>query len=369
MQSGQRTRIFLSAGGNEQPALGRLDEAHITKDLIQRLEKPEEGLGYEVYFALPQQSTEDLVNDIFQNLKNSEYYLFIDFKREKLTEDDGSVTQRGSLFSNQELAIAQFQRKKIIAFQEDGVKKLDGILRFIHVNATPFSSRDGLVDKIIAEVKVRWDNTWKNQLKLYRKQGESAVVEFTYKDSIKRSATFFHVDVQNKHNEQAARDCYVFVEKITDLGSGLDITPAKLVEFKWEGVTSARITIPPQITRSFDGLYIFHDEQKTAYLGVNPFIVDFSKFIYTLPSPGRYEMSFVVYSNDFSPGRDKFILDVDGSVGNTKFYRSGESPVTPPTPQVGEVLQVAVPVDSTSGTTMMVPPWTSESGVWYSNNE
>jgi hypothetical protein len=61
-------------------------------------------------------------------LEKSEYYLFIDFRREEL----GSQRFRGSLFSHQELGIATYLKKEhILIFQERGVLERDGIKGYV----------------------------------------------------------------------------------------------------------------------------------------------------------------------------------------------------------------------------------------------
>jgi hypothetical protein len=70
--------------------------------------------------------------NILPMLEKSEYYLFIDFRREEI----GSQRFRGSLFSHQELGIATYLKKEhILIFQEKGVLDRDGIKGFIQVSS------------------------------------------------------------------------------------------------------------------------------------------------------------------------------------------------------------------------------------------
>ena len=169
-------------------------------------------------------------------------------------------------------------------------------------------------------------------------------------------ATFFHILVKNRHLDKLARGCLAYIEKITDLKSGRISRPPNLSTSKWEGVTNTRVTIPPQLTRGFDGLYIFHDEPSAAYLGVNPFIVDYSDFVlgHKLSAPGKYEITFVVYSDDFGPSRESFVLEMNGKLDNVKFYKSGKPPA-PPTIQfdIGQATSISQVVATGSGTTMV----------------
>ena len=80
-------------------------------------------LGYVPYVAVTQQSLLAVRENVFPALRDTEYFLFLDFKREPL---EGTVPGecRGSLFSHQELAIASYLEKDLIAFQEIGVRRL-----------------------------------------------------------------------------------------------------------------------------------------------------------------------------------------------------------------------------------------------------
>src|SRR5262249_42973909 len=101
-----RAQVFISCGQS-----GRKDEAQVARDIAARLEK----LGFETYIAIAQQTLRGLKENIFDELRRSEYLVFVDFKREKLGR---SQYHRGSLFSHQELAVASLFEIEIAAFQE-----------------------------------------------------------------------------------------------------------------------------------------------------------------------------------------------------------------------------------------------------------
>jgi hypothetical protein len=54
--------------------------------------------------------------------------------------------------------------KEIIASQEEGIKKLDGMLSGIQANAVRFNDKETVVDKITAEVGKKWRTNWRNEL-------------------------------------------------------------------------------------------------------------------------------------------------------------------------------------------------------------
>lgn len=140
-----QSRVFISCGQRKGT-----DELTIAEEIANKLEK----MGFAPYVAVTEQTLRGVKENIFNRLRESEYFIFIDFQRERLfyiTDESFSDTSvhRGSLFSHQELAIATFLDHEVLAFQEEGVKKDDGILRFIQANCIPFSERKGLADLVI----------------------------------------------------------------------------------------------------------------------------------------------------------------------------------------------------------------------------
>jgi hypothetical protein len=85
------SRIFISCGQGEVSG-----ERDIAKQISKRLSE----IGFDVCVATQEQTLRGIKENIFSKLEESEYLIFIDFKRERLV-DSG---YRGSLFSHQELA-------------------------------------------------------------------------------------------------------------------------------------------------------------------------------------------------------------------------------------------------------------------------
>ena len=137
-----KARVFISCGQNHTWE----GEVETARAVANRLS----ALGFDPYIAAEVHSPRSLVENIYSQLRDSEYFLFIHFKRERL---DDSNEHRGSLFSHQELAIASFDGLELLAFQEDGVKRLDGIVRFLQINPIPFADRNCLVDIVVETVR------------------------------------------------------------------------------------------------------------------------------------------------------------------------------------------------------------------------
>ena len=88
-------KVFISCG-QASPA-----EKQITDSLAKWFSSQ----GFSPYVAIQVQSILDLNGGIIGNLKTSDYYLFVNLRRERLKRFPRSE-YRGSLFTNQELAIA-----------------------------------------------------------------------------------------------------------------------------------------------------------------------------------------------------------------------------------------------------------------------
>ena len=94
------------------------------------------------------------------------------------------------------------------------------------------------------------------------------------------------------------------------------------MEFKWKGVNTREAAILPKDCRYLDAFHIYYDSQNIVFLGINPFLVDFSgyKSLYTLKCPGNFELTYVVFSEKFSPARATFSLHIGNRLDDIKFY-------------------------------------------------
>ncbi|MGI0080647.1 MAG: hypothetical protein ACRECH_13615 [Nitrososphaerales archaeon] len=301
-----------------------------------------EEIGYEVYVAKIAQSLEDLTEGIFRNINDSEYYIFIDFKRE-LCDNGEKKFYRGSLFTNQELALAKLLDLKVIPFQEDGIER-EGIASFIGLNPTIFSDRTSIIDKVIAQVKKEWRPNWKNQLRLERSKTEYVRAAHI---PLQRWGRWYHVTVLNLNKEKMAHQCAGYLEKVVNVETLIDLTPENLVEFKWRDVTTATVPIPPNKSRHLDAFYVFEDQPLIVYPAVNPFIADSTEVLFTLRGPAKYELTYVVFSDDFQPARETFILEMDNDINVMRFYRKGQPPS--PTPISTAPSKASVVTSTTSG--------------------
>jgi hypothetical protein len=302
------TRVFISCG----QAKGT-DEVTIAQAIAERLRR----LGFEPYIAVQEQTLRGLKENIFEQLEQSEYYLFVDFKREALEKTDPPVC-RGSLFSHQELALASYLDIPLIALQESGVRQDDGILRFLQANALLFSERRLLPETIASEVQKRnWDPRWRNELVLEREPGQFSDAQRVFPSGQSAGmARFFHVNVRNRHRRNTARNCYVYLERMVNLTTSAEI-PLKAVEFKWAGYLLPNAHIPAGQVRKFDAFWVFNSSPADVLFNV---FADSNEYIPRIPTAvGRYELTYLVVADDFPPARGSFILSLQNSLGLTTF--------------------------------------------------
>jgi hypothetical protein len=309
---GVRARVFLSCGqrhGSDEPII-----ADQVKTLL-------EDRGFSCYVAVRQQSLVGLRENIFEQLRSSEYFLFIDFRREgllapqrylgiipKQLAKDGLALHRGSLFSHQELAIASFLEIEVLGLRERGVNTLDGLVGHIQGNFQEFADRSkipGLVEQLIEERN--WRSDWQNALQI-ELPGEP------YADMLRQPenarARFFHACVRNLHKDLVATDCYVYMKRLVRLDTGASI-PLETVEFKWAGYVLPNAPIAPRSARKFDAVWFFHERPAEPLFNL---FTDSGRYVPRIPGVGDYEMCFEVRSENLPAVERTFILRVGDSL-------------------------------------------------------
>lgn len=315
-----KARVFISCGqrkGTSEIKLAELIAAKVQDN------------GFESYIATEQQSLRGLKENIFQKLSQSEYIIFIDLKRERLYtlskgiyKDTGK--HRGSLFSHQELALATFLEEiECLAFQERGVKSDDGILQFIQANCHEFTSRKNLPDLVnsILNKKLKngkWSNNWRNELLIERDKDEY-VNAYTSPERIIEKR-HYHLKINNMHIQKTAYECFAYVESIINTSNGSKLSP-DIVELKWKGVSSPRISIPPKRYRELDALRAITSLPQQVDIAVNSNIVDYSGYYHTIKGPGDFDITYIVFSNNFPPTKAICRLSIGQELDDIKFHK------------------------------------------------
>lgn len=305
-------KVFLSCGqskGTEEP--------EIAEKVAARLRE----LGFDCYVAVVDQSLVGLRENIFRQLETAEYFIFIDFRREKLKRGWFSdAGHRGSLFSHQELAIASYLEIPCLILQETGVKPLDGMLSCLQANAQQFSDRawlpNGVADLVVQKIaKGEWGTSWKSCLSLH-------LPKKVYSDAhdLGKGLTFrfAHIEVKNNHRTKVAHSCYVVLEAIKNAATGEEI-PVQTIEFKWAGSTLANVFIAPNASRRFDAFKIPHQRPSEVLFNI---FCDSTEFCPRIPGLGVFFITYGVYSANFPVERRMFRLNHSGILDTASLEES-----------------------------------------------
>lgn len=348
-------RIFVSCG--QRSSRGEVEIARKVKAAIEATDFG--GRHFEAYVAIDDQALTNVTAGVFARIDRFEYFLFIDFRREEVTSNSAGKegpTYRGSLFVNQELAIAAFIARKppisdFLAFQEVGVEDRGGLLEYAQANLMlrPFSPEDRprLPDLVVAAIKEKigsgkWSVDWRKELALGLVVGPADDARY----QAQRPTRYFHIHVKNESERTDATNCRAFLRRWRNLDArgepAGDYHSPPPVELKWAGIIESSVVISPgaESGRDFDALFIHHDDPTVATLGLNPFVVDSSRVweTYKLRGIGDYELEYVVRSAEFEPAPITLKLHLSPDLLDTRLVdiRGGSS-----TPTSGEVSSVS----------------------------
>jgi len=255
-----------------------------------------------------EQSLRGLTDNIFRQLAVSEYVVFVDFKREQFAN---SAEYRGSLFTHQELAVAAFLDLEVLAFQEEGVRQLDGMIRFLQANAFRFDDRASLPQLVTAKVKERgWSPVWRKTLRLERDPTQFVDAESV--DAYGRPAgvrRFFQGNVMNRHRSMVAAHAYVYLDRLVRVSDG-EALPLKTIELKWAGYIYPNAVIRPGFPREFDCCWVHHDFPSQARFAV---FADSPEYSPVINGPGQFHLRFTAVAERFEPQS----LDLSLTLGTT----------------------------------------------------
>lgn len=310
-------KIFLSCGQKDEE-----------KELANRIAKRLETLrspghtgpdaGFHCYVAVADQSLDGLRENIFHQLETSEYFVFLDFRRDALGD---SGEYRGSLFTNQELAVASYLSKPAILFQEAGVRPLDGMLSVFHANLTIFSDRRRLEDQVAAAVAEKlqageWSTNWNDELVI-----EVPTIRFSKSGEARPGNApglieYYHLGVRNHHNAKVALNCCVLLESI----QARDGSPRHAfdpVELKWAGapLTLPNVIIPASAMRRFDCFKIRHDAPDRIEFYT---LTDATEFSPVIAHPGIYDITYCISSSNMDLVRRTVTIQHTGEARGIK---------------------------------------------------
>ncbi len=239
----RKARVFISCG----------QRSDREKSIGIAVEKYFRDRGFDAYFAERVHSPEGLTEHIFRFLQSSEYFVFIDFKRDALD----SSSFRGSLFVNQEIAVATFLKLQGLGFMERGLRR-EGVLDYQIWNPIEFEAQSDILFRLSRETSA-WDPNSVNELFIDYDRSKVSWDVTISNNSSKPLSDWHHLSVKNRSKIKHAFSCSGFLASILDLRSGASI-PVPTVEMIWSGFGAHEANIVADGERELDAFFVMHQE-------------------------------------------------------------------------------------------------------------
>lgn len=242
-------KVFISCG--QRPPTERKIALSV-KDLL------EKEFGFKTYLAFKVQSLDDIMT-ITNELRSSDYYLFIDFVRCPQAAEDLSV----SLFTHQELALAHHLGfGDIIALQQRGTP-LEGFLRYVLSNPEIFQDEQDLLNKLRKLVPDKgWSKEFSRNLTV-EEVGFTPPIQ--YRDHTGTYVEYvWQVRVHNRRPDSAAVGTVCILDYIRS-PDGKRINSPDRSYLKWAGQAGYERTILPEDFGDVD-LFSLHADRPGLFL-------------------------------------------------------------------------------------------------------
>jgi len=296
-------KVFISCGQSSQNE----------RDVAARIQHWFEDNGFEPYVAINVQTIQDVNSGIISELKGSDYYVFIDCPRDEIQPCD-EVCYRGSLFTNQELAIAYVLGfEKVIFLQHHNVK-LEGLLRYMASNAIKFDNYSEVSEKLITEVERRsWSTTYSRHLLASKIRWSDEIISYQSLTQPKLIGKFLYVDIENSRSDIAAHATVARLASITYPSGENQISPDRS-HLKAAGFPGFSHTIWPLSHAAFDLLCVDNATPNRIFLNS---ALDKAPKDPIISEIGLYCLNYEVLSSGFPILQFSISLNVTGSIETT----------------------------------------------------
>lgn len=277
-------KVFISCGQHTTT------ERQIAQDIATWLQRH----GFSPYVAIQAQSIQDVNAGIIGRLRDSDYYIFIDFEREKLP----CGRSRGSLFTNQELAIAYVMGFDQVLFLRHRNIRLEGIAAYILSNAKEFDDPNDVPAIIKNEVAIRsWSPSYSRHLIVESSQWHPQAIFYGDHPTLhgQRWERILHVRIRNCRHDKGAIQTTARLSSITNEAGNRWESP-DLNDLKWAGQVGYARTIRPGDSERIDAFALDANHLTHVYLHSAADVIPRQPI---LTDPGVYILHYQVFSQEF----------------------------------------------------------------------
>lgn len=281
----RKARVFISCGqkDNREKSFGDYLVKYFEKD-------------FEVYFAEEIHNSKPLLLSIFQASRDSEYFVAFNPYR----KETGEI---GSLFVQQEIAIAAFLDMPLLYFCQKGVNKTIGMSGGLHLNGISID-RPEEMKQHLDKVTNNWDSTSKNQLFLEFNNPHKSIPVVNYPGQ--PLSNWYHITVINGSVYKHAKNCRAYVESIRDIKQRKTVQIDYQQELIWAGTGTHTIFITKKVKRDVDVIWTIQGSKIWQFQFLQ------TSTVYAYPNLGedRYRIVFSVISDNFLDARLEVILEL-----------------------------------------------------------
>ncbi len=280
-----KSRVFISCGQADK------QEIRIASKIGDLLRNR----GFKPYIAKKVLTVFEINSGIIRELKDSDCYLFVNFRRERI----GPAEFRGSLFSNQEFSIAYalgFDR--ILVINQKGVKP-EGMLAYIGCNTDDFDKPSSCLKAV---KKALDESNWKPDYSRRLIAGTiSSSDPVVYSDGLTQvRGRILYLDILNRRPDTAALEATARLKNFRQVGTNSWTASEIRSPLKATRVRGYSHTIFPNSSEAFDLLCVGESSdaagQTKAFLNS---ALDLSPKPCLPITPGAWELEYEFYAIGF----------------------------------------------------------------------
>lgn len=280
-----KTKVFISCGQKDR------NEVLVASKIKNLLAKR----GFEPYVAKEVQNVFEINSGIVKELKNSDCYLFVNFRREKI----GRRKFRGSLFSNQEFAMAYvLDFDRIIVVNQTDIQP-EGMLAYIGCNTDQFAEVKDCVSTVKKALdRAHWQPDFSRRLRV-------GSVTFSDRVGYSDGRTVFdgrilRLEIQNGRTDTAALEATARLNSFREVDQKTRIPSEIRSPLKATGKPAYSHTIFPKSSEAFDVLCIGESSDAP---GLQAIYLNSALDLLPKPrlpiTPGTWELEYEFYAIGF----------------------------------------------------------------------